>query len=97
MSSLTAINPEIATKPLPSNQPTAATAAIGRRILSADTAGTLYLSKNAGKRWKRVKPVWQGKAVHLAIGQPQIFELTTETGALWQSTDGKHWHVKPFP
>jgi len=35
-----------------------------------DTAGTLFLSRNGGKSWKKVKPVWVGKVTELALATP---------------------------
>ena len=79
-------------------------------MLSVDAAGQLYLSRNAGKSWRKVKPQWSGKAVQLAVvpvhqasaseavtvkqkatENPQLFELTTDGGAVWTSEDGQHW------
>jgi hypothetical protein len=99
---------------LPAGAAAIARVSIGNRILSADTAGNLYLSRNAGKSWKKVKPKWPGKVTQLALipvhdqaasqtievtqpnpaPQPQHFELTTDTGAVWTSEDGKHWRPR---
>jgi hypothetical protein len=92
---------------LPSNLPSAASASNGRRMLAADTAGTLFLSKNGGKHWKTVKPQWQGKVTLLALSpqtleQPALqkqkaeagFQLTTDSGVVWVSGDGVHWQQK---
>jgi hypothetical protein len=92
---------------LPSNLPSAASASNGRRMLAADTAGALFLSKNGGKHWKAVKPQWQGKVMMLALSprtleQPALqkqkveagFQLTTDSGVVWVSGDGVHWQQK---
>ncbi|MBB5063467.1 zf-HC2 domain-containing protein [Granulicella mallensis] len=92
---------------LPSNLPSAASASNGRRMLAADTAGALFLSKNGGKHWKSVKPQWQGKVMQLALSprslqQPALqkqkveagFQLTTDSGVVWVSGDGVHWQQK---
>jgi hypothetical protein len=92
---------------LPSNLPSAASASNGRRMLAADTAGALFLSKNGGKHWKSVKPQWQGKVMQLALSprnlqQPALqkqkvetgFQLTTDSGVVWVSSDGVHWQQK---
>ena len=64
--------------PLPSKLPVATTLANGKIMLSVDSAGTLFLSKNKGKRWKAVKPVWTGKVVELAEpDQPSDREVST--------------------
>jgi hypothetical protein len=57
----------VSTAKLPSNMPVAASASLGKRILSLDDAGGLFLSRNAGKSWKKVAPQWTGKAVNIAI------------------------------
>ncbi len=91
---------------LPSRLPAIATATLGRTMLSLDSAGSLFLSRNAGRRWKKVRPRWTGKAVRIEVASAEtgvhprkdaasdqrIFHLTTETGAVWASEDGKHWH-----
>jgi hypothetical protein len=100
---------------LDSKLPAAAIArvSISDRMLSADAAGNLYLSRDAGKIWKKIKPKWQGKVAHLALvpahdeaaaesvevtkptpAPQQIFEIATDTGAVWTSEDGKHWHPR---
>ena len=75
----------------------ATTAAKGKIIVSLDADGTLFLSKNAGKTRKAVKPVWQGKAVRV-ITPPEgnappkaVFQLTTDAGVVWYSRDGNRW------
>jgi hypothetical protein len=52
---------------LPSRLPVASSASIGKRMLSLDGAGTLFLSRNAGKSWKKVHPQWTGKAVRIDL------------------------------
>jgi hypothetical protein len=82
-------------QPLPSKLPVATTISSGKIMLSVDSAGTLFLSKNKGKRWKAVKSVWSGKVVELAEpDQPSTakFQLTTESGTEWLSRDGSHWY-----
>jgi hypothetical protein len=81
------------------------------RVLTIDAAGNLYLSRSAGKSWKKIKPKWKGKAMRLALlvnlpmGQigdnkprtktPDAFQLTTDAGEVWLSEDGKHWRPQP--
>ena len=82
-------------QPLPSKLPVATTISSGKIMLSVDSAGTLFLSKNKGKRWKAVKSVWSGKVVELAEPDPPStakFQLTTESGTEWLSRDGSHWY-----
>ena len=52
---------------LPSHMPSASSVTNGKRTLSMDTAGELFVSRNGGKSWKKVKPVWTGKATEIAI------------------------------
>jgi photosystem II stability/assembly factor-like uncharacterized protein len=72
-------------------------ASIGGRVLAGDAAGHLYLSRNAGKSWKKIKPKWTGKAAEIVVvpngAGRQVFELTTDSGAEWTSEDGKHWRA----
>jgi hypothetical protein len=83
-----------------------------------DAAGTLFLSRNGGKSWKKVKPLWVGKVAQIALANraassggdaddlkrkaepataanaPVVFQITTESGAVWVSADGTHWQVR---
>ena len=52
---------------LPSHLPAETTVSLGKRMLSLDTAGNLYLSRNRGKSWKKVKPQWTGAVAELAL------------------------------
>jgi hypothetical protein len=83
---------------LPDGAAGAAQVAMGERVLKVDAAGNLYLSRNAGKSWKKVKPKWAGKAAQLGVAPlgtgRQVFELTTDAGAVWTSEDGKHWRPR---
>jgi hypothetical protein len=81
---------------LPSKLAAVATASKGKVILAADSAGTLFRSDNAGKKWNAVKAVWQGKVVELAA-EGAAFRLTTDTGTAWLSPDGAHWDSAPPP
>jgi hypothetical protein len=55
---------------LPSALPVQGTVSQGKRVLSLDDAGNLFLSRNEGKKWKKVKPQWVGKAVRIELAQP---------------------------
>lgn len=94
-----AVNTEMAAmaravKPLPNRLPAETTVALGKLMLSADSAGTLFLSQNAGKSWKAVKRVWQGKIAGLTTAGA-VFQLTTDQGSVWQSRDGSRWSQLP--
>jgi hypothetical protein len=81
---------------VPSGLPVATTVSLGERFLSLDSAGDLFLSRNRGKKWKKVNPQWAGKPVRLELTTPAsagaAFQMTTDAGAVWTSKDGTHWH-----
>ncbi|MGB6383657.1 MAG: carboxypeptidase regulatory-like domain-containing protein [Terriglobales bacterium] len=97
---------------VPSGLPVAATVSHGKRFLSLDSVGNLFLSRNRGKKWKKVNPQWAGMAVRIELtpaysseappkaknetsaptSEGAVFQLTTDTGAVWNSKDGAHWH-----
>lgn len=52
---------------IPSSLPVAATVSHGKRFLSLDSAGNLFLSHNGGKKWKAIKPQWTGKALRIEL------------------------------
>jgi hypothetical protein len=73
------------------------TVARGKLMLKVDSAGALSFSKDAGKHWKAVKPIWTGKVVQLATRaesptNPEAFQITTDSGSVWLSRDGVHWY-----
>jgi len=63
-------------------------------MLAVNSNGAVFVSRNSGKSWKPVKKVWLGKAESLTLPD-NLFQLTTDTGALWQSRDGSHWSPAP--
>jgi Carboxypeptidase regulatory-like domain/Putative zinc-finger len=77
-------------------QPGTVTVSHGKRFLSLDGAGNLFLSHDKGKEWKKVNPQWAGKAVRIelapAAANGPAFQMTTDAGAIWTSKDGTHWH-----
>jgi hypothetical protein len=86
---------------LPSKLPVGTTVVSGKLMIKTDSASALFLSQNAGKKWKAVKPVWHGKVVSLvalsadASSSDPAFQLTTDGGAVWLSRDGSHWYAAP--
>lgn len=52
---------------LPGRRAPVQTVQQGGRILALDGAGTLFFSRNAGKHWKKIKPVWTGAVTQLAL------------------------------
>lgn len=59
---------------LPSRLPIISSVSLGKRMLSLDGAGSLFLSRNAGKSWKKVHPQWTGKPVGIAVSAAQAVE-----------------------
>lgn len=113
--------------PLPSKRFAVSTISNGIETLAVDSTGDLFLSKDAGKSWRRVAHQWTGKAVRVNLGssssmrQPVStkassaggtastelepvtpaavppaggFELTSDTGVTWSSSDGLAWRLK---
>jgi hypothetical protein len=39
----------------------------GKRFLSLDSTGNLFVSRNGGKKWKKINPQWTGKAVRIDL------------------------------
>jgi hypothetical protein len=56
--------------PLPSGLPVTTSVSLGKRSLSLDSAGNLFLSRNGGKKWKKINPRWVGKAVRIELKPP---------------------------
>jgi hypothetical protein len=79
--------------PLPSNLAVVAAVQKDKVMLAVDAAGALFVSENAGQKWKAVKPAWQGKAAGLETSG-MAFRLTTDGGAVWLSRDGAHWSAE---
>jgi hypothetical protein len=52
---------------VPSGLPITATVSHGKRFLSLDNTGNLFLSRNGGKKWKKINPQWTGKAVRIEL------------------------------
>jgi len=109
--------------PLPSKRFAASTTSNGLETLAVDSAGDLFLSKDAGVSWKNVARQWTGKALKVSLASTSVtraapnrassrgatpspnfetvtpaavrtgvgFELTTDTGAMWSSSDGLVW------
>jgi hypothetical protein len=56
--------------PIPSGLPVTMSVSLGKRSLSLDSAGNLFLSRNEGKKWKKINPRWAGKAVRIELKPP---------------------------
>jgi hypothetical protein len=50
-----------------SDRPILASVSQGKRILSLDDGGNLFLSRDEGKKWKKIKPRWAGKVVRIEL------------------------------
>ena len=95
MTEMTGVHRAVA---LPSALPVQATVSHGKRVLSLDDAGNLFLSRNEGKKWKKVKPQWAGKAVRIELMPPPSGEasvkakdqaaMANEEAAFLLTTDG---------
>jgi len=59
---------------VPSGLPVRETVSHGKQFLSLDEAGDLFLSRNEGKKWKKIKPQWVGKAVRIELTPASISE-----------------------
>ncbi len=60
---------------VPSGLAVAATVSHGKRFLSLDSAGNLFLSHNGGKKWKKIKPQWTGKVVGIELTPAYMSEV----------------------
>lgn len=52
---------------VPSGLPVTASVSHGKRFISLDNAGNLFLSRNGGKKWKKINAQWAGKAVRIEL------------------------------
>ena len=81
-------------RPIPGGLPAEITLTTGKTMLAVNSNGAVFVSRNSGTSWKSVKKVWPGKAESLAVSDTW-YQLTTDTGSLWQSRDGSHWSPAP--
>ena len=91
---------------LPSKLGVISEATSAKRTLAVDTAGSLFLSEDAGKHWQTVNAIWSGRAVLVKVAPTAAavggvlkhsisrFELTTDKQEIWVSDDGKKWSLK---
>lgn len=88
---------------LPSGRNTVSSAAMLNRLLALDSAGTLYLSVDAGRHWSAVPSQWTGKAVEVraasaANASPNDLSGTAPAGATTASeSSGAESIAAPAP
>ena len=73
---------------LPTNRAPIKTVQHSGRILALDGAGILFLSRNAGKRWRKVKPVWKDTIAQLALA-PQLTGSSVQAKEKVRETSSK--------
>jgi Carboxypeptidase regulatory-like domain/Putative zinc-finger len=64
---------------LPSGAGIVETVSHGKRSVSIDDAGDLFLSRDGGKKWKKVKPQWAGKAIRIELTSGSVSEAAPKT------------------
>ena len=64
---------------LPSQLAPVNTVTNGKTLLSLDSAGALFLSRNGGKSWKKIKPQWPGKATKIELVNQTIEKSNSRT------------------
>jgi len=89
---------------LPTRLPVASFVSLGKRTLSLDKAGSLLLSRDGGKSWKKVHPQWSGKAVRIdltaaeasgAKGKSEATDAESTPSVFQLTTDsGAQWTSK---
>jgi hypothetical protein len=71
---------------LPSRLPVGSSVSVGKQVLSLDDAGTLFLSRDAGKRWKKVHLQWAGKAVRVDLTPAEQSPANAKSGTTGAET-----------
>jgi hypothetical protein len=66
---------------LPSGLDTVSSAVMLGRILAVDSAGAVFLSRDAGKHWEPVSTQWTGKAVEVHVPQRVLYGFNKAVGA----------------
>jgi hypothetical protein len=77
--------------------PFATSVTSGTRLLAVDSLGALHFSQNEGKHWKTIRAKWRGKVAQIVVlsaDTEPVFQITTDSGEVWFSTDGSHWHPR---
>ena len=60
---------------LPSGLNTVSSATMLNQLLAVDSAGTVFLSQDAGKHWEPVRPQWSGKAIAVQAPAQGLYQL----------------------
>lgn len=71
---------------LPSRFPIGSSASVGQQVLSLDDASTLFLSRDAGKSWKKVHPQWAGKAIRIDLTPAEQASANAKSGTAGAET-----------
>ncbi len=62
---------------LPSGRNAVSSAAMLNRLLAVDSAGSVFLSQDAGKHWEAVPATWSGKALEVEAPPQHVYRLST--------------------
>jgi hypothetical protein len=70
LDSVSASPQKIASRSLPSKRLTASSISNGSETLAVDSAGDLFLSKDAGVNWQHIAQQWTGRAIKVTLTSP---------------------------
>jgi hypothetical protein len=62
---------------LPSGRNAVSSAAMLNRLVAVDSAGSVFLSQDAGKNWEAVPAMWSGKALEVEAPPQHVYRLST--------------------
>jgi hypothetical protein len=65
---------------LPSGLNAVSSATMLNQLLAVDSAGTVFLSQDAGKHWEPVRPQWSGKAIAVQAPAQGLYQLMPAAG-----------------
>lgn len=102
--SLTAAQP--ATVLLPSGLAVLSSAALGKRTVAIDRAGSLYMKARPDGNWVPVTRQWTGRLIQVRVQTPAqaesaaaptavgVFAIVNSGNQVWTSPDGKTWKAQ---
>jgi hypothetical protein len=90
---------------LPSGLPAVSTVSARGLTVAVDEAGGVFVSEDAGGRWKSVTKQWSGRAVvvrlqvsaageSVSTSAETVFDIVNDQGQVWVSTDGRNWKAQ---